>query len=126
MASFTELYFIFFTLFMVFYSGREGLGKSGISFRGNLLIYLMSSKPNAVIYKMYLLIDKDIYVFFNFQTQRGIVVLPKSFTKSRIEENLNLFDFELTEDEMKVVESYNIDHRCVPGLKFKNCKNYPF
>ncbi|KOB65726.1 Uncharacterized protein OBRU01_22314, partial [Operophtera brumata] len=44
------------------------------------------------------------------EIQRGIPALPKSFTKSRIEENINIFDFELNETEMNIVQSYNIDH----------------
>ncbi|XP_068623515.1 aldo-keto reductase AKR2E4-like [Battus philenor] len=65
-------------------------------------------------------------IALRYLTQRGIPVLPKSFTKSRIEENLNIFDFNLTDEEMKTVDSYNIDHRCVPGLSFVNYKNFPF
>ena len=33
--------------------------------------------------------------------QRGIVVIPKSTHKERMKENLNIFDFELTADEME-------------------------
>ncbi|XP_013167914.1 PREDICTED: aldo-keto reductase AKR2E4-like [Papilio xuthus] len=61
-----------------------------------------------------------------YLVQRGIPVLPKSFTKSRIEENLNIFDFQLTDEEMKIVDGYNLNHRCVPGLAFKKYKNFPF
>ena len=32
--------------------------------------------------------------------QRGIVIIPKSTHKDRIKQNLDIFDFELTEDEM--------------------------
>ncbi|XP_072934588.1 aldo-keto reductase AKR2E4-like [Epargyreus clarus] len=65
-------------------------------------------------------------IALRYLVQRGIAVIPKSFTKSRIEENINIFDFELSEDEMKIVDSYNIDHRCVPGLAFEKLSNYPF
>ena len=39
--------------------------------------------------------------------QSGIVVIPKSTHKERIAENLNVFDFVLTEDEMKQIEAMN-------------------
>ena len=36
---------------------------------------------------------------------KGILPLPKSVTPSRIRENAQLFDFELTEEDMKVLDS---------------------
>nr|ATJ44498.1 aldehyde reductase 3 [Helicoverpa armigera] len=65
-------------------------------------------------------------IALRYLVQRGIPVIPKSFTKSRIAENLNLFDFELSDSEMALVDSFNIDHRCVPATPFKALKNYPF
>lgn len=44
-------------------------------------------------------------VILRWHLQEGFVVIPKSVTPSRIEENFNVFDFELTEDEMNVVRS---------------------
>ncbi len=40
-----------------------------------------------------------------FMIQSGIVVIPKSTHKERMAENLNVFDFVLTEDEMKQIEA---------------------
>ena len=42
-------------------------------------------------------------VILRWLTQRGIVVLAKSTHKSRIEENVNIFDFELSEQEMQMI-----------------------
>lgn len=40
-----------------------------------------------------------------FLVQSGVVVIPKSTHKERIEENFNIFDFKLTEQEMAEVEA---------------------
>lgn len=49
--------------------------------------------------------------------QRGVVTLAKSVHKKRMEQNINIFDFELTSEEMKLIqqldmkESAFFDHR---------------
>lgn len=56
-------------------------------------------------------------VVLRWLTQRGVVVIPKSVRKERIEENLNVFDFELTAEEMQTIQvldtgtSLFFDHR---------------
>ncbi|WES97490.1 aldo/keto reductase [Chryseobacterium arthrosphaerae] len=50
-------------------------------------------------------------VILRWHLQEGFVVIPKSVTPSRIEENFNVFDFELTEDEMNVVRSLDTGNR---------------
>lgn len=42
-------------------------------------------------------------VILRWHLQRGIIVIPKSTHRERIEENFNVFDFELTDDEMKKI-----------------------
>ena len=37
--------------------------------------------------------------------QRGVVIIPKSTHKERMQENLNIFDFELSTEEMKRIEA---------------------
>jgi len=65
-------------------------------------------------------------ILIKFQTQRGVVVIPKSVTPERIKSNIDIFDFDLTEDEIKTIESFNRGWR-VCGLEHvKNHKYYPF
>lgn len=44
-------------------------------------------------------------VILRWLLQRGIVVIPKSVHRNRMEENFDVFDFELTHDEMETMNS---------------------
>ena len=44
-------------------------------------------------------------VILRFETQDGMIVLPKSVHPKRIKSNLEIFDFTLTEDEMNVIRA---------------------
>jgi 2,5-diketo-D-gluconate reductase A len=53
-------------------------------------------------------------VTLRWHIQRGDIVFPKSVTRSRVEENFALFDFELTEDDMREITALNRDERTGP------------
>ena len=53
-------------------------------------------------------------VTLRWHVQRGDIVFPKSVTRSRIEENFALFDFELSEDDMREITLLNRDERTGP------------
>jgi diketogulonate reductase-like aldo/keto reductase len=44
-------------------------------------------------------------VVLRWNVQRGIVVIPKSTHKERIIENLNVFDFELSDEDMEAIKA---------------------
>jgi 2,5-diketo-D-gluconate reductase A len=46
--------------------------------------------------------------------QLGNVVIPKSVTPSRVRENFDLFDFELTEDDLAAIARLDAGHRTGP------------
>ena len=46
--------------------------------------------------------------------QLGNVVIPKSVTPARIEENIDIFDFELTDAEMEAIEALDVGERTGP------------
>ena len=56
-------------------------------------------------------------VILRWLLQRGIVVIPKSVHKTRMEENFNVIDFELSQEDMETIskldknESQFFDHR---------------
>lgn len=43
-------------------------------------------------------------IALKYLVQRGIIIIPKSSNAERIEENFNLFDFELSEEEMNKIK----------------------
>lgn len=47
-------------------------------------------------------------VDLRFLTQSGVVVIPKSIHKERMEENFNIFDFKLTDEEMQEIEALDL------------------
>ena len=63
-------------------------------------------------------------IILRWLTQREIVVIPKSVRKERIEENFNIFDFELSAEDMNAIlaldtkQSLFFDHRDPAMVKF--------
>lgn len=46
-------------------------------------------------------------VILRWLIQRDIVVIPKSVSKQRIIENIDVFDFELTDDDMSKIVTFD-------------------
>lgn len=65
-------------------------------------------------------------ILIRYQIQRGHVVIPKSVTKARIQSNFEVFDFELTEDDMKHVTSFDCNGRLVPITSAAGHPYHPF
>ena len=70
-------------------------------------------------------------VALRWHVQRGDIVFPKSVTRSRVEENFALFDFELTEADVEAISALNRDHRtgrtptCSTGCDPRESMNAP-
>lgn len=65
-------------------------------------------------------------VLIRFQIDRGIVVIPKSVTKDRIISNQQVFDFSLTPEEIKTLESFDRGFRFCALEWIGEHKYYPF
>ncbi len=63
-------------------------------------------------------------VILRWLTQRGIVAIPKSVRKDRIEENFNIFDFQLSDEDMQLIQTLDqrvsafFDHRDPAVIKW--------
>lgn len=44
-------------------------------------------------------------IILRFNIQRGIIVIPKTTKKSRMKENIDIFDFSITDEDMKLIRT---------------------
>ncbi|XP_030755448.1 aldo-keto reductase AKR2E4 [Sitophilus oryzae] len=65
-------------------------------------------------------------VVLNYLVSLGISVIPKSVTKSRIVENIDIFDFTLSKEDIAYLDSCNKNKRVCPLTDFKDHKYYSF
>ena len=49
-------------------------------------------------------------VALRYLLQRGVVVIPKSTHKDRMEQNMDVFNFLLTDEDMKTIEKLDTKH----------------
>lgn len=65
-------------------------------------------------------------VLIRWAVQRGTSVLPKSVNPSRIRSNLDVFDWELTQEDFEALSSLEPQMRMVPGDFWIDPKNGPY
>ena len=75
-----------------------------------------NAKKNAFIYD----------TIITFQIERGLTPIPKSTNKKRIAQNIDLFDFNLTESEVNSISNFNRNIRVIEIDSWKDFPNYPF
>lgn len=61
-------------------------------------------------------------IVLRWNLQRNVIPIPKSGNPVRIMDNYSLYDFSLTEKEMEIIDSYNIDEKYLPESRF--CPGY--
>ncbi|KAM9673938.1 aldo-keto reductase family 1 member C3-like isoform 1-T1 [Trichechus inunguis] len=65
-------------------------------------------------------------IALRYQIQRGVVVLAKSCSEERIKENMQAFEFQLTSEDMKVLDGLNRNVRYFNAEYAIGHPNYPF
>ncbi|MFF2797854.1 aldo/keto reductase [Lysinibacillus xylanilyticus] len=61
-------------------------------------------------------------IVLRYDVQHGVVTIPKTMTPARMTENLTVFDFALTEEEMAQLDTLNDGLRCGPDPEKFNFK----
>ncbi|XP_071483421.1 1,5-anhydro-D-fructose reductase-like [Diadema antillarum] len=65
-------------------------------------------------------------ILIRYQIQRGVIVVPKSFSPTRIRQNFEALNFNLPEDDLLQLSKLNKNHHLLRFEMAKHCKNYPF
>jgi len=65
-------------------------------------------------------------IILRWAIERETVVIPKSIKRHRLEENFNIFDFKLSSDEMKAINSLNENMRLLGLPHDSENRDYPF
>ncbi|XP_046385454.1 aldo-keto reductase family 1 member B1-like [Ischnura elegans] len=65
-------------------------------------------------------------ILLKYQVQRGNITIPKSVNKSRIEENIKIFDFELAPEDMAYIDTFDCNGRVCHMMWCNDHKHFPF
>lgn len=69
---------------------------------------MINSSQSPIICTYLTLVQLKIYLCWNIQ--RGVVVIPKSTHKDRMEQNFDVFDFELSNEDMNEIGKLDLGH----------------
>ncbi|XP_052013681.1 aldo-keto reductase family 1 member C13 isoform X1 [Apodemus sylvaticus] len=65
-------------------------------------------------------------IALRYLVQRGVVPLAQSFKENEMRENLQVFGFQLSPEDMKTLDGLNKNFRYLPGDSFVGHPEYPF
>jgi aldehyde reductase len=65
-------------------------------------------------------------VILRYLLQHGVIPIPKSVNKKRIAENINIFDFELTSEDVAVFDTFDCNGRVCWFVEAVGHPHYPF
>ncbi|XP_059050263.1 aldo-keto reductase AKR2E4-like [Achroia grisella] len=65
-------------------------------------------------------------VVLRYLIDRGTIPVPKSTNKSRLAKNIDVFDFQLTPEEINTINKFNKNRRVIDTSYWKDHPHYPF
>ncbi|KAK1122832.1 hypothetical protein K0M31_009274 [Melipona bicolor] len=65
-------------------------------------------------------------IILRYVLQQGVAIIPKTVTPSRLKENMNIFDFSLTNEEMASIDKIGTGQRVARFGDARGHKYYPF
>lgn len=65
-------------------------------------------------------------VVLRYLVDIGTIPIPKSTNFDRLRNNLDVFDFALSEEEIAFIDTFDCNGRAVPAEELKGLPNYPF
>jgi diketogulonate reductase-like aldo/keto reductase len=77
-----------------------------------LLLVLHRKMENPILKSLSLNYNKSIpQIILRWDIQQGVIPIPKSGNPVRLQQNIDIFDFELTDDDMKGIDSLNKNYK---------------
>ncbi|XP_038213375.1 aldo-keto reductase AKR2E4-like [Zerene cesonia] len=65
-------------------------------------------------------------IALRYLIDRGVIPIPKSTNQQRIAQNIDIFDFSLTKDEVNTINKFNKNVRVINPVDWKASPYYPF
>lgn len=67
-------------------------------------------------------------IILRWHLQNGVAIIPKSVHQARIQQNADIFDFTLTDDELRQIDALNTNHRISkePEMVYEFGYQYPY
>ncbi|XP_015602926.1 aldose reductase [Cephus cinctus] len=65
-------------------------------------------------------------VLLRYLVDIGTIPIPKSSSKERIQQNIDIFDFKLTPEEIAIIDTFNTGTRTCASFGYDTHKDYPF
>lgn len=73
-----------------------------------------------------IIFQSNAQVTLRYAVQQNVAVIPKSSSPKRLAENMALFDFQLSDEEMKQMASLDREKKMILMEHLKNHPQYPF